>query len=115
MKIAALKLASNDLTVANRYLNTTHFYLVMMTNQLHPSAFKKPLVPLLVNKPTKLIKDPDELLLFVESPGLIVELVKTFYGYKVCGSGTQPFSKYFYHNPNAAVDAADYFLEYVND
>ena len=86
-----------------------------MTNRLHPSAFKKPVVSLLVSKPTKLIKGPDELLLFTESPGLIVELVKTFYGYKVCGSGTQTFSKYFYHNPNAAVEAADCFLGYVND
>lgn len=55
----------------------------------------------------------EKTLLFVESPGLIVELVKTSYGYKVCKSGRRAKTSRHFGGDYAAVEAADYFLEYT--
>jgi hypothetical protein len=53
----------------------------------------------------------EKTLLFVESSGLIVELVKTFYGYKVCKSGRRAKTSRHFGGNYAALEAADYFLE----
>jgi hypothetical protein len=54
-------------------------------------------------------QQPDEMLLFVEAPGSITELVKTFYGYKVCKASRC----HHFGGENAAIKAADCFLAYA--
>jgi hypothetical protein len=67
-------------------------------------------VPKTARIPQK-VSAKEETLFFVESPGLIVELVKTVYGYKVCKSGSRNKTSRHFGGNYAAVEAADYFLE----